>query len=89
MQTGCRCRECFGLAEFMESIGRSSRDLPRAPGHDRAVLRVVTRDDVPAAEHVVCSGSMTCSCESCVADRAARVKRGVRPTASLPIKHAA
>jgi hypothetical protein len=32
---GCRCRECFGFAEFMESELGSDYGLPRSPGHAR------------------------------------------------------
>ena len=87
--SGCYCQLCYGLAEHMQAIGRPTYGLPEMPGHDRAVLRVVTRDEQTSVEAVACDGSMTCSCESCVAERASRVRRGVRPSAGLPVKHAA
>ena len=33
MDTGCRCPECFGLAEYMLRLTGSDHGLPRAPGH--------------------------------------------------------
>lgn len=30
---GCRCSECFGLAEYMLALTGSDHGLPRARGH--------------------------------------------------------
>lgn len=71
-ETGCRCRECYGLAEYMLEQGKDF-GLERAPGHERARLRVVT----VAGRTVMtpsCDGTMTCSCERCVGERMTRVK---------------
>jgi len=73
----------------MESMGRPSYGLPRMPGHDRAVLRVVTRDEQPTVELAGCDGSYTCECAACRLERAVRVRRGVRPPAGVRVKRAA
>lgn len=79
--TGCKCRECFGFAEYMLAATGKDYGLPRAPGHDSVRLRVLTFDkDEPdgVVSEVRCSGRMTCECPSCAADRAERVQRGVQ-----------
>lgn len=34
-----------------------------------------------------CSGEMTCDCGKCAEERAARIRRGVRPSQELPVKY--
>lgn len=59
---GCRCPECWGLAELMLELTGKDYGLPRAPGH------------VPFAVDVTpCDGSYTCLCDACKAERAERV----------------
>jgi hypothetical protein len=60
MADGCRCPECWGLAEYMERMTGKDYGLPRSPGHKR--LRVVERPHL-----------MTCDCRVCVAKRQERM----------------
>jgi hypothetical protein len=68
---GCRCRECFGLAEFMLQVTGNAHGLPRAPGHNtapepqKATLRPVE----------ACNGTMVCECQRCAQERSERVRR--------------
>jgi hypothetical protein len=90
---GCRCRECFGLAETMILSAGKDFGLPRAPRpHDGPrKLRIVTPGPAPkdakTFEGVVpteqlCDGSMTCACTRCESQRAALVKRGSKGSAA-------
>lgn len=64
---GCRCRECYGLREYMlEHTGRH-HDLPTAPGHLTVALHEL---DQP-----VCSGILTCPCPICQQERVASIHR--------------
>ncbi|HXO85130.1 MAG TPA: hypothetical protein VN803_06365 [Gemmatimonadales bacterium] len=52
-------------------------------------LRVLTTETPAGAislEPIVCDGSLTCPCAACDAERAARVKRGVRKSEPIPIR---
>lgn len=71
---GCKCRECFGLAEYLEAQGLSSRGLPRAPGHKPVSLRVVTLGpDDQAVTEVPCIGGYVCECPVCEQERRDRI----------------
>lgn len=83
--SGCKCRECFGLAETM--LLESGRDfgLERAPRpHDPETrLHVVTPGISigrsfagPLALEQPCTDEMTCDCKSCVRDRRNRTRGG-------------
>lgn len=77
--TGCHCRECFGLAEYMlEHHGR-----------DFGLPRVTTFGAPLISLEDACDGSMLCSCKRCSKERAARVDAGVREDASSPFRRAA
>jgi hypothetical protein len=90
IRDGCRCGECFWLAEHM--ILTTGRDfgLPRAPRpHDQATLRVVTANTTDGISFTgplekPCTGGMTCDCKHHRAERAGLVKRGPRETARQP-----
>lgn len=84
---GCKCKECFGLAEVMIVSQCDDFGLPRAarPHDGPRRLRIVTpgpaTKDATTFEGVVpteqsCDGSMTCTCTRCESQRAALVKRG-------------
>ena len=83
----CRCAQCWGLQEYGLAHGRDY-GLPRSPGcgHNQPVkLSVLTFGETP--ENVVklptvvrCDGSMTCPCDSCADERAARARVGQRDT---------
>lgn len=65
---GCRCRECFGLAEFMLQATGSTHGLPRleaSPVARKSVLSVVD----------TCTGTMTCECPVCSQERSERMSR--------------
>lgn len=83
---GCRCPACWTLREAMEQMtGKKYPGLPEAPGH--LTLSVVT---MPAGlAEPACDGSMVCQCPACTAERAERVRVGVRPSVGLPVKRAA
>jgi hypothetical protein len=58
--TGCRCRFCWTLREFMLEETGKSYGLPRAEGHAQEPSTV---------ERPTCS-SMTCVCPKCASERA-------------------
>lgn len=88
MHDGCRCSECYGLAEWLEENGLDTRGLPPAPGHQP--LTPILKDEDGTIVEIHCNGSMTCSCPKCEGERAALVRRGVRETStSLPLRRAA
>lgn len=59
MPDGCRCTQCWGLAEHMLEETGNDLGLPAAPGHAR--LRVVTAGSA-------CHGYQNaCVCPNCVA----------------------
>jgi hypothetical protein len=60
--SGCKCAQCYGLAEFMQALTGKDYGLPKASGHapQPATLKVEKR---------VCE-SMTCICPECSAKRA-------------------
>lgn len=64
--TGCKCRWCYGLAEFMQAETGKTYGLPPAPGHS-----------VEAEEPSPCE-SMTCICPRCAAERAQLRSRPIR-----------
>jgi hypothetical protein len=57
---GCRCRHCFGLAEYMDGLTGRDYGLPRAPGHAPLAdvsdtsrqLAATRRPDPPATPRV-------------------------------------
>jgi hypothetical protein len=85
IRDGCRCQECWGLAEHMLlSTGRDF-GLPRAPRpHDpTSRLHIVTAGASegisfagPLHDDKPCTGGMLCDCKNCSAEIAARVQRG-------------
>lgn len=80
---GCKCRECFGLAEYMlEATGRD---------HGlQHTLRVVTPGPpVLMSLETACDGTMVCVCRHCADERARRIRKGVRRDRSSPFKKAA
>lgn len=82
--TGCRCRECYGLAEYMRDLTGRDYGLPSAPGHH--TLRVVTPGTAPPEAIVdpvvVCDGSYVCGCLKCVAERRELVQAAARRNAA-------
>jgi hypothetical protein len=64
---GCRCKACFGLAEYMILLVGKDFGLERAPGCHSSAAR-------PLEDH--CDGTFTCGCKRCTADRTAAAKRG-------------
>jgi hypothetical protein len=70
---GCRCRDCWGLAEVMIQMHGDDFGLERAPGHPTMMRLRITTGGVPEA--VTCDSSMTCGCERCVGEREARAAR--------------
>lgn len=52
---GCKCRECWGLAELMAARGRDYGYIPPAPGH------------APLPDP--CDSTLTCTCASCKTGR--------------------
>lgn len=77
---GCRCPQCWGLAEYMQQLTGKDYGLPNAPGCT-ATLRVLTTGPAPTslvALDRTCDGSMTCSCPDCEQERAQRVRLGGR-----------
>lgn len=85
--TGCRCPEHhLGLMAYAPDPQAYAEQLERA---QPVRLRVVTmgRD-----ERVACTGTMTCSCEDCVMDRASRNRGGLadhQPWTPRPSRRAA
>ena len=61
-QQGCRCRECFGLAEFMHRLTGKDYGLPRAPGHSSLLPE----------ELDPCDKTLTCGCARCESEREQR-----------------
>jgi hypothetical protein len=92
--SGCRCPEHHpGLLEYSSQPDQLlAALLPLAEKQsNRVTLRVLTTDPSPANlvridEMIACDGSMTCICQQCADERAARVRRGVRESDGLPIK---
>lgn len=66
---GCRCPQCYSLAELMLEETGQTYGLPPAPGHAPA----------PALEPA-CDGTYTCPCPRCNTDRGTR-ERGRATTA--------
>lgn len=61
--TGCHCKECFSLVEFMhEHTGRTYA----LPERSLVPLPVVVS---------ACDGSLVCDCPDCVRERSERVSR--------------
>jgi hypothetical protein len=93
IRDGCRCKECFGLAEHMLlSTGRDF-GLPRAPRpHDpTSRLHVVTAGPSngitftgPLQDEKPCTGGMLCACKRCSAEIAARVQQGGKGAGAQP-----
>ena len=53
----CKCRDCYGLAEYMRDLTGRDYGLTPAPGH---------HGPAPALPgKTPCNGSMTCRCEDC------------------------
>jgi len=79
---GCRCKEHFGLAEYMRQLTGNDYGLPSAPlAGKHHTLRVQTlgpepEDAIALPIPVACDGTLTCGCDPCVADRMERVRRG-------------
>ena len=71
---GCKCRECFGLAEHMLQLTGRDYGLPRASGHSRPFAPVlILNSKNRVVEEQQCTGSYTCSCPLCAAEREHRV----------------
>lgn len=60
---GCKCRECFTLAEYLLEETGTDFGLPRAKGHDYVDLDP-------------CTGSLTCTCQKCEKERAKLIRLG-------------
>lgn len=76
---GCKCKACYGLAEYMlEHHGR-----------DHGLPRITTFGTPVISLEDACDGSMLCSCKGCSKERAERVDAGVREDASSPFRRAA
>lgn len=67
--TGCKCRECYSLTEYMHALTGSTYGLPRP----EPALRPVP---APLSAFDACTGAMTCDCSKCAAERAERLKAG-------------
>ncbi len=80
IDSGCKCKQCFGLAEYMILWSGHDFGLERAPGchPGRTVKLHVTTTGTPTVAPA-CNGLMTCPCERCVGERFEAVNRGVRP----------
>jgi hypothetical protein len=65
---GCKCRECFGLTEFMRELTGRDYGLPPTEAPLRAV-------PLPLSPVERCDGSFTCGCSSCAQERSERVRR--------------
>jgi hypothetical protein len=65
---GCKCREHYGLAEYMRDL--TGRDHGLRP--TEAPLRAVP---LPLAVVERCDGSFTCECPKCAQERSERVRR--------------
>jgi hypothetical protein len=63
----CRCKQCYGFAEYLEQHGMSTRGLPQATGHP-------TYSETRA----ICSGSYGCHCVECQLAARRFVKKRVR-----------
>lgn len=98
----CRCPPLppdAGLLAFTvscdhyEQLARALKRLEARPDPSSAVLRVLTteipEDAITVDGERACDGSYGCGCLKCSADRVAAVKRGVRPSAPIPIRRAA
>lgn len=79
---GCKCRACYGLAEYMLDHRGSTFGLP-------PTITILTHGPPVASLETMCDGSMLCPCKHCTAERAARIRQGVRQDASSPFKKAA
>lgn len=53
----CKCRECYGLREYLEERGLNTRGLQPMPGCD------YTRGQL--ATVIACTGGYTCKCDKC------------------------
>lgn len=54
---GCKCRECYGLAEYMHDQGQPIAGLEPAPGHETVILNLVTmgqRHDPRTCSRMAC-----------------------------------
>lgn len=80
---GCKCRECYGLAEYM--LEHRGRDF----GLPATKITVLTYGPPIQSVEDLCDGTMLCQCKACTAERAARIKQGVREDASDPFRKAA
>lgn len=80
---GCKCRECYGLAEFMLEHRGHTFGLPATR------ITVLTHGPPITSLEDACDGSMLCPCRACSAERAERIKQGVREDASDPFRKAA
>ncbi len=78
---GCRCRECFGLAEYMTALTGQEYGIAAANGC--APL------SAPATLRVACSGSMVCTCDDCEADRLKLMRERNQQAARQPWQLAA
>ena len=51
--TGCRCAQCYGLAEYMADHGREDHGLPRSPQYlHRLIVRQGKPEPPPVKRHV-------------------------------------
>ena len=53
----CKCKDCYGLAEYMMDLTGKDYGLKRAEGHKG--------DSPPMPGVKECNGSMTCECKEC------------------------
>lgn len=69
---GCKCRDCYGLREYLADHGMDMRGLPAAPGCGarRPVALEAISGEVPHDPR-----SYTCQCVACRAEIAERMRR--------------
>jgi len=57
VKRNCKCKDCYGLAEYMRDLTGKDYGLKRAEGH---------KGKEPALPgRIPCDGSMTCGCKRC------------------------
>jgi hypothetical protein len=78
--------DCDHYAKLAKALAKLAEPAPQT-----ATLRVLTTGPDPdnlvtLIDPASCDQTMTCDCLRCASERAERVRRGVRPSQSLPIK---
>lgn len=65
---GCKCRHCYGLAEYMAHLTGREYGLPAAPGHTTQLTLVAMPGET------LCNGRLDCQCKNCRTDRAQHLR---------------